>query len=87
MIIMHSNSQEPRWHGENKPNGNPREFVINSQEYDRIPYGDGQDDLDLTNCGGCEVLQGSIHKLGCGSEPCPRCGGQAISCDCNYADD
>jgi len=84
---MPTNSQEPRWHGENKPQGNPVEFVINSQEYDRIPYGEGQDDLDDPECNGCGVPQGGLHKLGCQREPCPRCGGQAISCDCLYEDD
>jgi hypothetical protein len=84
---MPRNSQDPRWHGENKPQGNPHEFVIDSQEYDRIPYGDGQDDLDDAECEGCGVAQGALHKLGCQREPCPRCGGQAISCDCHYEDD
>ncbi len=28
-----------------------------------------------------------LHKIGCDLEPCPRCGGQAITCDCFYEDD
>ncbi|HEX3717304.1 MAG TPA: hypothetical protein VH595_04990 [Verrucomicrobiae bacterium] len=84
---MPSNSREPRWHGEHEPDTNPREFIINSDEYERIPFGEGQDDPDSPNCGECGAAQGSIHKLGCGAEPCPRCGAPAITCDCEYEGD
>src|SRR5690348_9446001 len=83
---MSWNSKEPRWHGANKPKRNPRTFVINSQEYDRVSYGQGPDDFDHPKCDDCGVARGAVHKLGCDLEPCPRCGGQAITCDCFYED-
>jgi hypothetical protein len=35
------NDKKARWHGANRPGGKPRQFVINGQEFDRVPYGDG----------------------------------------------
>lgn len=84
---MPSNPREPRWHGENEPDAIPHEFIINSHEYERIPFGEGQDDPDSPKCGECGAPEGSIHKLGCGAEPCPRCGAPAVTCDCEYEDD
>ncbi|PYK72252.1 MAG: hypothetical protein DME44_05035 [Verrucomicrobia bacterium] len=81
------NSKEPRWHSKNRRGENPTQFVINSQEYDRVRYGDGGDDLHLPSCDDCGVPRGVLHKIGCDLEPCPRCGGQAITCDCFYEDD
>jgi hypothetical protein len=84
---MAGNTKEPRWHGENKPRTNPSQFVINSQEYDRIANGQSDDDLSHPKCDDCGVARGQLHFIGCDLEPCPRCGGQAISCNCFYEDD
>lgn len=65
----------------------PVKFSIGGQDYDRIPYGKGADDLDHLKCDDCGSPRGMLHVLGCDLEPCPRCGGQAISCDCFYDDD
>ena len=84
---MSWNEREPRWHGSKRPGENPRCFVIMGVEFDRLPYGSGEEDLDLPKCDDCGVPRGALHELGCDLEPCPRCGGQAISCDCIYEDD
>ncbi len=33
-------------------------------------------------CPDCNVAPGGHHHANCDQEPCPKCGGQLISCDC-----
>lgn len=44
---------------------------------ERIPYTEGKD-----HCHDCNVRPGQFHHPGCDMERCPKCGGQAIGCDC-----
>lgn len=37
-----------------------------------------------SHCHDCGVLEGEIHTYGCDMEECPFCGGQLISCNCQY---
>jgi hypothetical protein len=63
--------------------------VVNGKPYNRIPYGGEGDDwgADQRPCHDCAVTKGQFHVPGCDVERCPRCGGQAISCDCAYEED
>jgi hypothetical protein len=85
---MSWHSKKSRWAGDRTPPElSPRQFVINGEVFDRVRYGDGEEDLKFPKCDDCGTPRGALHLLGCDLEPCPRCGGQAITCDCFYDDD
>jgi hypothetical protein len=51
--------------------------------YARVRYGDDYPELDLKPaCRDCGCRLGELHVPVCCVERCPRCGHQAISCDC-----
>lgn len=60
-------------------------YNMGGEEYPRIKYGDESDDwgADHQPCHDCAVKKGQFHVPGCDVERCPKCGGQAISCDCD----
>ncbi len=66
-----------------------RTYLIEGRHYLRIPYGDEEVDwgADKQPCHDCAVVKGQLHVSGCDVERCPRCGGQAISCDCRYEEE
>jgi hypothetical protein len=65
-------------------------YWINGEWYPRIRFGDEEGDwgADRGPCHDCSVVKGQYH-VGplCDVERCPRCGGQVVSCDCEYEDD
>jgi hypothetical protein len=60
------------------------------REYRAVPYGAEDDDWGAASgkdCHDCYCPSGGFHHAGCDVEQCPRCGSQAISCDCDMLDD
>lgn len=61
-----------------------KELKINGKTYQRdTEYFDKNERCH--DCG-IENKQGNIHHLGCDMERCPMCGGQLISCGCEWVD-
>jgi hypothetical protein len=52
-------------------------------ERTRVRFGEEfRDYTPAFRCPGCGVTVGNFHHEECGYEHCPRCDGQAVSCEC-----
>lgn len=49
----------------------------------KYPCGPENTQTDGERCHDCNAMAGKPHHPGCDMERCPKCGGQAISCDCD----
>ncbi len=65
-----------------------RASTMGGRVYQRIPF--GCDDFGRASsrpaCRDCVAARGELHVPSCCWEQCPRCGGQAMSCDCESVD-
>jgi hypothetical protein len=61
-------------------------YTLNGKPVSRVRYGDEQDEwhADAIPCRDCRVLKSELHVPECDVEECPVCGGQLISCDCDF---
>jgi rRNA maturation endonuclease Nob1 len=65
-------------------------YVIGGREMQRIRYGEEPDDWAAHRgpCHDCGAIKGRFHVgPACDVERCPSCGGQVISCECEYEGD
>jgi hypothetical protein len=65
-----------------------RTYSIAGEVFERIPFGQdyAAEASGLPSCRDCAAGRGQLHVPVCCCEQCPRCGGQAIGCDCEHDD-
>jgi hypothetical protein len=66
------------------------DYLIDGKRMPRIRYGEEADDwgADRRPCDDCGATKGQFHVgPACDVERCPSCGGQVISCECEYEGD
>jgi hypothetical protein len=56
-------------------------YDISGERYERIRFGEEGYPVNEV-CSDCAAAKSQFHCIGCDVERCPKCGGQAIYCDC-----
>ena len=89
-IIYNGVSMAAHWPAEIETAQHVMHYIIGGKPYARVRCGAESEGWGANDhpYGDCGVLKGQYH-VGpvCDVERRPRCGGQVISCDCDYAGD
>ena len=89
-VVYNGVSMAPEWPAKIEAAQLQTTYMINGRLFNRIRYGDEPDlqGMPFPPCHDCGVLRGQYH-VGplCDMECCPCCGGQVLSCDCEYEGD
>jgi len=66
----------------------PSVFICDGKQYERIKVGGAGDFFEDVGadfwCDDCGAKRGHYHHTGCDCEKCPICGGQLLSCGCDF---
>jgi hypothetical protein len=87
-VLYNGVSMIPEWPAFIEAAQSITHYEIGGRQLPRIRYGDEADDwgADHRPCHDCGVIKGQYHVgQSCDVERCPSCGGQVISCDCDYS--
>jgi hypothetical protein len=62
--------------------------TLAGESFERVPLGSETAEWWVgrppdKSCHDCATTTGQRHHVGCDMEQCPRCGNQAITCDCD----
>jgi hypothetical protein len=83
--VSQAASAAPEWETRRAAAQQQIAVEIEGAFYRRLPFTSEPHWLnDGADCPDCAVSSGEFHLQGCDMEQCPRCFGQAISCDCDY---